>query len=101
MLYYTLSVFSTYGTHYFHEVVFILLAVLKKVKDFDAHVISTFIIYFFKSLLYKSSYTISWIYHNLYHVYNISPFNKRHNVFGYQKTNADVLRHTVHEDTSI
>ena len=72
---------------------FLRKGVKKSIKFFDVHAISTLIIYFLKSLLHKSSYTISWIYYNLYHIYNVSPFLIRHNVFG-------LLRHTVHEDTS-
>ena len=65
-----------------------LLALLKKgvkerVEFFNVHVTSTFVIYFFKSLLYKSSHTISWILCNLCHIYNISPFFMSRNVFGY------------------
>ena len=37
-------------------------------KFFDVHVISTLIIYFFKSLLHKSSYTISWIYNIIIYI---------------------------------
>ena len=60
MLHLTLSVFLTNDTHYFNGVVFILLALLKKkIKFFDVHVISTLIVYFFKSLLQKNSYTLS------------------------------------------
>ena len=65
------------------------------IKFFDGHVISTLVIYFFKSLLQKSSYTIymNIQYYNLYHIYNISPFLIKHNVFG-------LLRHTVQEEAS-
>ena len=81
MLNLTLSAFLTYDTHYFHWMIFILLAHLKKrTKFFVVHVISTLVIYFFESLLHKSSYTISWIYHNLYQIYNISLFLIRHNL---------------------
>ena len=52
-------------------------------------------------LLSKSSYTISGVYYNLYQIYNISPFFIRRNVFGYQKFNVEVLRHTVREGTSV
>ena len=75
--------------------------VKERIKFFDVRVISIFIIYFSKSLWYKSSYTISWIYYNLYHIYNTSPFFIMHNVLDYQKTNVEVLRHTVHENTSV
>ena len=66
------------------------------INFFDVHVISTLVIYFFKSLLQKSSYTISMSiqYYNLYHIYNISPFLIRHNVFG-------LFKHTVHETTPV
>ena len=56
------------------------------------------IIYFLKSLSYKSSYTTSRIYYNISHTYNKSPFPLSYNVFGYQKANVEVLMHTVHED---
>ena len=39
--------------------------------------------------------------YNLYYIYNVSPFLMRQNVFGYQKTNVVVLRHTVQEDRSV
>ena len=94
MLYLTLSVFSTYDTHYFHGVVFIMLALLKvrsQEKDKVFRCTCYFNIYFFESLYYKSLYTTSWIYYNLYHTYNTSPFFIRHSVFVYQKTNFKVL----------
>ena len=73
---------------------FYIIRVKKRIKFFDVHLISTLSIYFFKSLLHKSSHTISWMYCNRYHIYNISPFLVRHNVFG-------LLRHNAHEDTSV
>ena len=94
--------FFNFDTHYFHGVVFILLTPLKiRSYEMDKVFLCTFIIYFFKSLSYKGSYKISWIYYNLYHIYNISRLLPRHNVFGYQKPNVKVLRNTVHEDTSV
>ena len=38
--------------------------------------------------------------YNLHLIYNISPLLIRYIVFGYQKTNVEVLRHTAHEDTN-
>ena len=92
----TLSVFPTHGTCYFHGVVFMLLEIIKKVrlKFFDVHVISTLIIYFFKSFLHKSSHTISWIYYNIYHIYNMSPFLMRLNTI--YLAYSDTLRMKIH-----
>ena len=57
--------------------------------------------------IYLNLYRFSYV-HIKYHEYitiyiffNISPFLITHNVFGYQKTNVEVLRHTVHKDTSV
>ena len=52
-------------------------------------------------LLSKISCTILLVYCNIFHIYNMSPFLTKHNVFGHQKINVEVLRHTVHEDTSV
>ena len=48
------------------------------IEFYDVHVVSTLIIYFFRSLSHKSSHTVSWTYYNLDHIYNTSPFLIRH-----------------------
>ena len=48
--------------------------VKKRIEFFHGHSISTFIVHFIKSLPYKNAYTTSWIYYNIYDIYNISPF---------------------------
>ena len=64
----TLIIFMGWFLYYYH---FLRKGVKKRIKFFVVHVISTLTICFCKSLLHKSSYTLSWIYYNLYQVYYI------------------------------
>ena len=47
---------------------------MKRINFVDIHVISTLLIFFLKSLMYKSSHAIPRIYYPLYHIYSISLF---------------------------
>ena len=68
------------------------------IEFFHEHVNSTFIIHFFKSSPYKSSFTTSWTYYNIYDVYSILHFLWGTMFWAIKKR---MPMYTVHDDRPI